>query len=710
MRSIRQSHTSASSSEDDAIDLGALVGALWRGKIFIAAVVFTALLLGGVYAYVLATPMYRSTAVVMLNNREEQQVVDLGSVMGGLGADSTIVNTEVEVLKSRILLGKVVDKLNLTDDPEFNSALAPPSLFSKLKSGAKYFVKQLVFRQPVPEASEASARIARERVIDALLASMSVRNITQSLVFQITVETQSAEKSALISDTLVDTYILNQLEVKFEATEQATSWLTERVTDLQASLEQAEEEVKNFRARTSLVSPEALEGLEVQVKDTRERIDNIQVEKSRAERRLSEFNAANSPEDRVEATGDLQLKRMLPRVSNPSIAAEFENRFNQLVARAETDIARQASQLDALRDSLQTLELQIEQQSQDLITLQQLTREAEASRLLYEYFLARLKETSAQQGIQQADSRLLSPAVVPRAASAPRKSLILAVSTVLGFLLGASLVLLKEARHRAFRNAELLEAATGYPVIGQVPLVPSKKRLDTISYLREKPSSASAEAIRNLRTSVMLSNVDAPPKVIMTSSSLSGEGKTTISLSLALNFSTMGKKVLLIEGDIRRRVFSQYLEKKQKSGIVSVLTGDKDFDDVVVHSELLNADVLLGDRGQANAADIFSSERFSNLLTELRTRYDLIIIDTPPVLLVPDARVIAQNADSIIFVVRWDDTQREYVLNALKEFESVGKAATGLVLNQISSKGMRRYGYSGAYGSYSNSGSQYYEN
>ena len=134
MGSIRQRYLTATPKDDEVIDLAALLGALWRNKTYIFLAIITSVFIGGVYAYILATPIYRSTAVVMLNNREEQQVVDLGSVMGGLGGDSTIVNTEVEVLKSRILLGKVVDELELTQDPEFNSALTEPNIVDRAKS------------------------------------------------------------------------------------------------------------------------------------------------------------------------------------------------------------------------------------------------------------------------------------------------------------------------------------------------------------------------------------------------------------------------------------------------------------------------------------------------------------------------------------------------------------------------------------------------
>jgi len=662
-----------------------------------------ALVVGILYTYVIATPTYRSTAVVMLNNREEQ-VVDVGSVLGGLGSDTEVVNTEVEILRSRSLLAKVVDDLELISDPEFNKSLVPPSNFSKLKSKVRTLLS------PTFEPSRSNEMRQMQSTIDALLASLTIRNIPQSLVFEVTVETTSPEKSARIADALVDLYILNQLEVKFEATEQATTWLTERVTDLQVELENAEEKVKDFRASTTLVSQEQLEGLEVQVKDIRERIDDTQADQENLQTQLESIRAATDPREVVEITRDSQLQGFLPRIEDPSVAEKFQTRLSEIETRLQLNIDRDSAQLSSLRSSLRSLEKQIERQSEDLIELQQLTREAEASRLLYEYFLTRLKETSAQQGVQQADSRMISPAVIPPEPASPRKRFILVSSITLGFILGVGLVLLLESRNRSFRTATQLEEVTGYSTIGQLPLIPARRRKDAISYLKEKPSSAAAEAIRNLRTSVMLSNIDNPPKVIMTSSAVSGEGKTTVALSLALNFSSMGKKVLLVEGEIRRRVFGQYLNADRSEGIVKVLDGSRTFDEVVVNSELLGVDVLLGDEGKSNAADIFSSERFSSLIAELRDRYDIIIIDTPPVLIVPDARVIAQQVDTTVFVVKWDGTEQEQVIAALREFESVSRPVSGLVLNQISPRGMKRYGYGNSYGPYSAYGSKYYIN
>lgn len=694
-------------SDDGAIDLVALLGTVWRGKLMILGITLLAILLGGYYAYMVATPMYRSTAVVMLNNREEQ-VVNFESVIGGLGSDSSVVNTEVEVLKSRGLLGKVVDHLDLIDDPEFNTSLRPQYLIDHLKQ----VVKSLLNPDDMVSDAPPSNSSIRQATISTLLSMMTVRNISQSLVFEVTIETTSPQKSAKIADMLVNLYILNQLEVKFDATEQATTWLTERVTDLQAQLEQAEAKVRDFQANTELVDEASLEAQERQLKEIRERIDTIRSTKENADRRLAVIRAADTPETQAEVSGDAQLQRMLERIDTSPISDAFQERYSEILTRAELEVQRAQNQLDALNASRTGMEEQIARQSNDLIALQQLTREAEASRLLYEYFLARLKETSAQQGVQQADSRILSDAVIPDRAATPRKSLVLVMSTMLGLMLGVALVLLREAGNDSFRTPGEIERITGYPVMGQVPLLPSKRRQDFIKYLAEKPTSAAAESIRNLRTSALLSNVDHPPQIIVTSSSIPGEGKTTLSLALAQNLSSMGKKVLLIEGDIRRRVMSTYLDESKKSekGIVAILTNVQTLSETVIHDETIGADVLLGEKTAANAADIFTSESFGKLLEEARGSYDHIIIDTPPVLVVPDARIIVQMADALLFAVKWDSTSRTQVVEALKMFESVNHPVSGIVLNQISPTGMKRYGYEGKYGAYAAYGHGYYVN
>ncbi|WP_254443418.1 Wzz/FepE/Etk N-terminal domain-containing protein, partial [Ruegeria arenilitoris] len=208
-------------SDEDTIDLSTLVATLWRGKWIIGLTTTLAVLVGAFYAFVAAVPIYKSTAVVMLET-EQASVIDLQSVVGGLAGDTAEVNSELEVLRSRGLMGKVVDRLDLVSDPEFNEDLVPASALE----GIKQFIQSMLGANPDEEqvSDELAKQLTRDDVITELLKNVSVRNVPQSLVFEVTAETESARKSALIADTIVELYVLNQIEVKFDATEQATAW------------------------------------------------------------------------------------------------------------------------------------------------------------------------------------------------------------------------------------------------------------------------------------------------------------------------------------------------------------------------------------------------------------------------------------------------------------------------------------------------------
>lgn len=681
-------------ADDDVIDLAQILSSLRAGWKIIVATLLTMIVLGGVYAYLLATPIYTAQSVVMLDTRKSQ-VVDLQGMMSGLTGASDEINTEVEVLRSRGLAEKVADELNLSADPEFNGVLRGPTLKARLKG-------LLGANSAPPDAASETAG-----VVDALLESLSVRNVPSSYVFEISVKSEDPVKAARIADAIAKRYILNQIEVKFDATEQATAWLSDRVAELKTDLEAAEEKVKAFNSQTTLVSPEMLTSLEVQLKDLRERIAQSQAQESAATARRDALKAAQSRDEKLAQAQDTALTQLAGADD-----ATFEARFAQDLARAELDLARATDQRAALERSEQVLSDQISRQGDEMIQLQQLTREAEASRTLYEYFLGRLKETSAQQGIQQADSRMLSAAVIPEVPTAPRKSLILAMCGILGLMAGVGVVLVREARHNGFRTARQLEEETGVVVMGQVPLIPGKTRADILSYLADKPASAAMEAIRNLRTSVLLSNVDAPPQVIVSTSSVPGEGKTTNSLGLAMNLVGIGKSVLLIEGDIRRNMLGQYFpQSKPAKGLVSALSGAATLDEVIVPNVELGFSMIMGERSTINAADLFMSGAWRDFVAQMRQRFDYIIIDTPPVLVVPDARIIAQAADAVLFTVKWNDTVRAQVTEALQMFETVNLRVSGLVFSQIDGAQMKRYGYGGKYGSYgaySGYGAKYY--
>jgi capsular exopolysaccharide synthesis family protein len=254
-----------------------------------------------------------------------------------------------------------------------------------------------------------------------------------------------------------------------------------------------------------------------------------------------------------------------------------------------------------------------------------------------------------------------------------------------------------------------LETATGQTVLAQIPRAPVTKRHRLVRYLATKPASAMAESVRNLRTSVMLSNVDNPPQIIMITSSLPGEGKTTQSLALAHSFASMGRRVLLIEGDIRRRTFREYFRIRSQTGLIRAVMEDLPFDEVVFCSKDLGIDVLVGEKSRINAADFFSSARIQVFLDRARAEYDIVIIDTPPVLVVPDARVIGQLADAVLYAVRWNSTTRAQLEEGLNALATVDVKVSGLVLSQVDVRKAAQYGgrYRDVYAAH---GSRYYRN
>ncbi len=698
-----------STLETDEIDLGALVQTLWRGKWWIAFATTLAILAGGYYAFAIAVPTYTAESVVMLENRQEN-VANLESVMSGLSGDQATINTEVEVISSRGLIEKLVNELDLIADPEFNTDLRPVPAISIGK--AVDFVTELI-KGPLPEEPAKSEREILDTTINNVLDGLRISNVRQSYVFNIRAVTEGAQKSADITNTLAELYILEQLDVKFEATKKATEWLTSRVGELQVALEEADIAVKEFSTSTELVSPEFLIALNRQLKDLRDRYSSAETSTISALDLVASLKAVKIVGDIVSMermADDPILSRIYKQIEKGTSGARdtFSDRFGQIVERAEASYKRVENQQLALQRSIAAIATQIENQSVELVKLRQLQREAEASRLIYEFFLGRLKETSVQQGTQQADSRILSRAVVPVRASAPRKPMVLALAAMLGLLAGGTLILLREMRQTGIRTADQLEKITGMTVIGQIPMIPARRRSKVLKYLVDKPNSAAAEAIRNLRTSLLLSDIDNPPKVFMSTSSLPGEGKTTQSLALAQNMAGLGQKVLLIEGDIRRRVFSEYFDIKEKRGLLAVLSGEAELKDVVTYVDELGADVLIGEKSTSNAADIFSSQKFRNFLKSTRKAYDAIIIDTPPVLVVPDSRVIGQSVDAIIYTVKWDSTSRVQVREGLRMFETVNLRVAGLVLAQINAKRMKHYGYGGEYGAYGAYGSKYY--
>ncbi len=718
----------SSQIEDDEIDLLQLFGTLWRGKWIIILCAMIAVLVGGYYAYGVAVPKYSATTTLALQIRGSQ-IVDIESVMSGVSSDDASLNTEIEVIKSRKLGEQLVTRLSLTEDPEFNPTIDDGSVNFLELALSQWFDVDLAAGEKVtrelldrwlgitlPDEVTFSERQVFDKTVDNVMNIITATLQRNTFVFSVSAKTTDPEKSVRMANTLAEIYIADQIAVKFEATENAVTWLSERVTDLEVELKTREDEIKELRAGSSLVTPESLAALNQQANDMSDRLVDLRALAQGAEARLGALQQlqASGDVDAMQATfSDPVLRRLYNDLASGGQQTRdlFDDRFSLLIQREANDTQRAVAQAVSLETSYENLQEEIASKTQDLVEVQQAEREVQATRVLYETFLARLKETTVQRGLQEADARVLSPSINGRYVE-PRKSRILALSLILGGMIGVAIVLLQQFLHNGFRTAEDLERHTGISVMGQIPRIPISKRESLVPYLKSKPTSAASEAIRNLRTSVLLSNIDSPPKVIMSTSSIPGEGKTTQAISLATNFAGLGKSVLLIECDIRRRTFTRYFKNVPDGGIVTALARERPLNEIVFHDPELDVDVLMGEKSAVNAADLFSSDRFHEFIRNARNSYDIVLIDTPPVLVVPDARVIGQSVDAILYSVAWDRTAKGQIDEGIRQLATAKLKITGFVLSQIDPKGMARYGYGGrysAYGAYAKYGKHYYD-
>ncbi|MEX0317517.1 MAG: GumC family protein [Ruegeria sp.] len=674
-------------------DLLDLFVTLWRHKWVIAICAAIVGLIVGYYAFAVASPKYVATAALALQARTER-VVDLDSVMPGLSTDLPVLNTEIEVIRSRQLLEQLVTELDLLGDPEFNKDLRPEPIISLQRFGLE---------------ADPSPATTIDETVSAVADAIAVNNLPSTYVFHIRVKTGDPQKSALIANTLAQLYIEDQIDTRFQATENAIDWLSQRVATLELDIIAKENQVKELRAASQFGSAEALQALNRQSKDMRSRLADIRIRQVSTKARLTRIEALRQGGDVQQAAelADPALDHLAEAVTanTSGLPSQFNARLQNLHAETTAELSRLTQQATGLEASLATLQKAFESQSADLVRLRQLERDANATSVLYETFLARFKETAVQRGLQQADSRILSKAT-PGEYAEPARVRILAISILLGAVVGAALILFRlRLQTGLFRTAEELEAQSGLPVIGQFPRIQVRDRRQLVPYLRDRPTSVASEAVRNLRTSLLLWDLEAPPQIILISSAVPGEGKTTNAIALAQNLAGLDKRVLLVEGDIRRRTFHQYFPDCPDTGLLAAISGKQPLKQVIRHDAVLGADVLAGETSDVNAADVFSSACFRAFLRELRAHYDHIVIDSPPVLVVPDARIIGQSADAILFSVAWNRTTRTQVADALQQFSSINLSVTGLVLSQIDVARAWKYGGAGGYGTYP----QYYD-
>jgi capsular exopolysaccharide synthesis family protein len=714
-----------------------------------AMIIGTGLLAVVVTALVVAqmTPLYRASARVMLDTRKfkavstEQALSGLDTLNAGTGA----LQTELEIIKSEDLLGRVVDKLGLAANPDFNGTKPPDFLTDVLAPIRNFWGMALAVLVPKPPPSAApqiqmpKARTEdsdprRRAAIGAIAGNLTVSLVGRTFIIVISVQSPNGAMSAQIANAIADMYLVDQLDAKYEANKRATEWLEERLGELRRALQAAEDQVATYRRDKGLVgSPEGVVSsqtlTELNGNYTRARARRIEREARLVALRRAMVNPselANIAEVTSNATlsalrvQEIELGRRVAELSerlgeNHPRLIQARNELGAVRGRFSAETQRIAvaiqAELDAAKAEEGQLKIQVErasalsgEASQYEAELRQLERDAQSSRAVYEGFLGRFKELREQQDIQRPDARVLAYARPSYSPSSPQYQTALMIAFVIGCMLGTVGAITIEKLDRGFRSSSQIEKATGLAVLGMVPLLKGIRsaRASMMAQIVGRTTSATSEALRGVYTAITLGTLDRTPRIISVTSAAPGEGKTTFACSLGALLTKMNasRRVLIVDLDLRLARLAETFSVKDKRGgtIDEFLLGTKTFEECLHVDQASGVHYICARPDTPNAPDVLESEAMRSALALFQERYDLVILDCPPVMAFSDSRIICRLADYTIFLIFWVKTPREVVLNALSLLRSVTDRI-GIVVNKVDLAKHVRYGY-GDYGYY----------
>lgn len=685
------------------VDLRRLLSVLRRRlRLFLAV---AAVVMAGVAAVTLLTPpQYRATAEVMLS-RQNEKVTRADAVLTAAPPDSTAVDTEVEILRSPQLALEVVKSLRLDRDPEFNKALkgAAPAAASPPLAGPQL-----------------------ESVVDAVRAKLGVSRSGLTYVIDIGFQSRSPTKAALIANEFARLYLAEQVDDKVDATQRAAHWLEVKLQQLRGQVKTDETAVQQFKIANNLMSAQGttlteqelsnynqtLAQAKAQVSEDEARLQTAQQQLAQGSNGSDVGEALSSPtierlkEQRAEASRKVAILKTTFRDAYPElerarneladIDAQIQAETNLIISNLDAKAQMSRERMAAVARSVGGARGQLASSNRASVQLGELQRNAEASRALYESYLARYKETSSQVGLAEPDAQLVSLAPPPKTKSSPKLMLNMLLGAVLAAGAGLIAVTLAELLEVGLATSADVEKRFNVRYLGAIPLLDaSRKRLrpSPIDQVVDCPFSGYSEAFRSLIASILHGPGDSPVKTVVVTSTLPGEGKTNTAICLARTAALQGYRVALLDCDLRRRSLARLITTPIEAGLLEVLAGEVDLDDALVKDAKTDADILPLSAAPTSLQDVFGSSPMDRLLLQLRSRYDLVILDTAPVVPVADSRVLARKADFVAVVARWRSTPFQAIRGALQMLAGNSVEVGGIVLNQVDMQKQMRHGY-----------------
>ncbi|MDA9444607.1 exopolysaccharide biosynthesis protein [Bradyrhizobium sp. CCBAU 51745] len=692
------------------------------------AIISACLILALLYLFT-AAPQFTSTASMVIDTRKVQ-LFQQQSVLGDIAIDSATVETQVEILKSENISLAVIRDLHLIDDPEFTGS-GGGLLGAMIGSIAGMF----------STGHPSSEFELTRKALQHFERSRTVKRLGLTYVMEIGFTSRDPAKAARIANAIADSYIVDQLEAKYQATRRASVWLQDRIKELRTQASTAQKAVVDFKQVNNIVDTGGRLMNEQQLAEVNSQLILARAATAEAKARLDRMNdivkqeipdasvadalkndtivklrgqyvdmaakeaiwAAKYGSDHLAA---VNLRRQMTEIKK-NITDEL--RRIQESYKSDYDIA--VTREESIKTSLASVVSESQLTNQAQIQLRELESTAQSYQAMYDNFLQRYMESVQQQSFPITEARVISAATTPLVKSSPKSMVILSLTLLGGLMLSFGVAMARELTDKVFRTTGQVEEVLGTNCIAILPTLddaaaPSLgKRSDNpqpnlLRYVVNTPLSRFAEAVRSLKVAMDLNSIVRENQVLAVTSTLPSEGKSTLSSNLAQLMAHSGARVILVDADLRNPSLSRALVPHAEIGLVDVIAQKVQLEDALIVDPETKLSVLPAGKTAKllHTNEILASQPMRDLVTLLRSKYDYVVLDMPPMAPVVDVRVTSSFVDSYVFVIEWGKTKMDVVKHNLRGAPEIQDKLLGVVLNKADTKLLARYeSYHGRY-------------
>lgn len=719
--------------EQEGIDLLHYWQTIRRHKWGIVGIALICVVIGLLNAFS-STPIYKAEAKLLVNPIQQNTPMDQQT---NTSLIYLFYETQYEILRSRAVAGLAVDKLKLVErrladldvlEEEIPVPTEEKPPLERFSDNMRELKERLNWRNWLPESwapleleQMPNAANLREQYIAEIREGLGIKGGKQSEIINISFESPNPRHATNVTNALADAYIDFGLTSRLSGAQKTSSWLNTQLTQLRAKVKQSELTLQTYQQQSGMVdssnqqklASERLSSLtaeliraQTQSSQTRIRLDQVSELKGNAGTGQSLGSMLDNPtlrnlseevntltrrqQELFERYGEKHPKLIAARADLREARRSLQIEVDKMVEAIRKEYAAAVSQENKIEALIEQQKKEISGLSGAGFELAQLERELENNRRMYGSFLEKFKEVDVAQEYDATNVRIIDPAIMPKVPFKPNKGRMVMIAGFLGLFLGVLFALLRERLDNTFKTTDNIEEKLNLPSLGMMTLADKKDKANPphLQYLHN-PRSSFAENINNIRTGLLLSDIDHPPKTILITSATGAEGKTTLAINLAAAFAQLGR-TLLIEADLRKPNLAVKLGSRTRLGIKELVTGEAKTSECIYEEGPIH--VLTCGSAPTNPLELLSSRAFHNLLDNLSEKFTHIVLDAPPLLAVSDASVLGHLSDSVVLAVKADSTTHKMAREALVRLRKTGIEPIGAVLCQADVRRMAYYG------------------